>query len=133
MAVRIFVPAPPLSEENLIVPAYPVWTTTTLVTVAVGPVVKGTVKVSKPGVKTGELRRKMLTGTEAGVPDDPGPVVVNVLVPPSANAIGVFDCTACTNCRMVSALAEAASMSEAKPAIAILNSDERMVLFLRLW
>jgi len=131
MAVRIFVPVPPAPEENLIVPEYPVWTTTPLLTVAVGPVVKGTVKVSKPSVLTGELRRKMLTGTDP--PLEPGPVVVIVLPPPSVNAIGVFDCICCVNCRMVSALADVAIASEAKAAIANLDTVECMVLFLPLW
>lgn len=93
--------------------------------------VRGAVNVSKAWMVGGAPKNPITTGTDP--PVLPVPVVVNVVpVAESVATIGVMAVFCCVNCRMVSALAEVASASEAKPAIANLNSVERMVLFLRL-
>jgi len=89
--------------------------------------VKGVVNVSKAWTVGGAPKNPIRTGTDP--PLLPGPVVVNV---EPDSEIGVRLVTCCVNCRIVSALAAVAIASEAKPAIANLNSLECTVLLLRL-
>jgi hypothetical protein len=131
VAVRKLVPPPPARDENLIVPPKASWLIMVPVWVAVAPLVKGVVKVSKATTEGGAPPNPIRTGTEPAVL--PGPVVERVVTPVPATAdIGVVFVACCANCRIVSALAEVAIASAANPVIANRVSLERMVLLLPL-
>jgi hypothetical protein len=60
-------------------------------------------------------------------------VVIVVVLPEAVATIGVRFGFCCSNCRIAAALADVAIASEAKAAIANLDTVECIVLFLPLW
>jgi len=134
IAVRKLVPAPPARDVYAIVPVttseiwLPVW-------VAL-PTVVTFVKVSKAAMLraggSGVLPMLVIvTGMDPAGPT--AGTAVKTVFPPDCVATMASLGLVWPKSRIVSALAEVASASEAKPAIANLNSFKLMLLLLRLW
>jgi hypothetical protein len=116
---------PPMVEVNVMVPEK----LSNVVPVPAAVLVK--VKVSKlrtapPG---GVSPPRLVTETGIAVAVAPGPLD-NVVVPPELLSVTTSVVLTCPKIRIVAALAELASASDARPAIANRISEERMGLFL---